>query len=437
MNRSSGRVPSDPKRDLALFQVYRFLSTSYLFAPVLVPFFHSRGLTMTQITLLNSVYCVTAMLFEVPTGVLADRFGRRQAMVLGSLMMAGGCALDWMGHSFAVFAVGEGLLALGMTLTSGADSAWLYDLLLDAGREHEYRRLEGQASAAKFIGASAAMALGGWLGASGLAHTYLVTAFVCLAASLVAAMLRESHVPARRAQVSRQVITSLRTVVDHKPLLFAVLYSALLFTLVRTSAIYLQQPFLSAAGFDLVKVGLLMALLSVGAALGAQRFVWLRRRYGEWALLLALPAVLALSNLTLGRWVASWGVVMLLLQNLVNGVYSPFSKELLNREILDSSRRATVLSVESMVRRLAFGLFAPLCGVLIDARGQSAGFYACAALGVVGTALLGVHVARRRSFFGEGFEGERTPTPLPEMVTQPLAVAAPAMSDTALRAGRK
>src|SRR5262245_53902607 len=93
------------ERKLRLFQLYRFLSTSYLFAPVILVFFGGRGLTVTEITLLNSVYCVTAMLFEVPTGVLADRWGRRKAMVLGSLMMAAGCTLDWLGHSFLVFAV--------------------------------------------------------------------------------------------------------------------------------------------------------------------------------------------------------------------------------------------------------------------------------------------------------------------------------------------
>ena len=54
--------------DLRLFFAYRFLSTSYLFVPVLVLFFQERGLDFTQIALLNSVYALTAIVFEVPTG---------------------------------------------------------------------------------------------------------------------------------------------------------------------------------------------------------------------------------------------------------------------------------------------------------------------------------------------------------------------------------
>ena len=85
-------------------------------------------------------------------------------MMLGSLLMAIGCVVDFNGRDFWTFALGEGLLALGMTLTSGADSAYLYDLLLANGKEHEYRRHEGSATAAKLLGAAAALVAGGFIG---------------------------------------------------------------------------------------------------------------------------------------------------------------------------------------------------------------------------------------------------------------------------------
>jgi MFS family permease len=413
------------ERKLRLFQLYRFLSTSYLFAPVIMVFFGGRNLTVTQITLLNSVYCVTAMLFEVPTGVLADRWGRKRAMVLGSLMMAAGCTLDYLGHSFLLFAVGEGLLALGMTLTSGADSAFLFDLLRDAGRAHEYRSREGAASAAKLVGAAVALAAGGWLARHDVAATYLVTAFVCLAASAVAALLGDEpfQLPRTEARsIASQMRRSAERVFTHRPLLFAIALSTLVFTLVRM-AIYLHQPYLTAANFDLSSVGLIMAGLSLAAAWGALQIDRLRRAVGEGALVWGLPAALALSYLLLGRFFAPWGIAMLGLQCVASGIYSPLSKELLNREIVDSSQRATILSVESMARRLAFGLFAPVVGLAIDARGLYAGLYTCAALALAGTAILAVRVARNRKNHVPAFEGERTPTPVPERDPSPKPAA--------------
>jgi predicted MFS family arabinose efflux permease len=175
----------------------------------------------------------------------------------------------------------------------------------------------------------------------------------------------------------------------------------------------LYQPYLNGAGVGTVGVGIILAVLSVVGAVGAQRIESVRRRLGETGLVWSLPLALALSFVLMGRFVAVWGVALLAVQSLVNGIYSPFSKELLNREIADSGQRATVLSVESMARRLAFGAFAPIAGVLIDAHGLSWALYLCAGAGFVGASLLVASGVRRRRRGLLDFAGEITPTPLP------------------------
>jgi predicted MFS family arabinose efflux permease len=415
-------LPSSPvederlRRDLRLFHVYRFLSTSYLFLPVLVKFFQERGLDFTRIALLNTVYAITAIVFEVPTGALADRFGRRRAMIMGALLMAAGCWVDWGGRGFWTFAVGEGLLALGMTLTSGADSAYLFDLLRGAGREHEYRSREGSATAAKLIGAAVALVVGGLVGSYAPAATYAATAFVCLTAAAVACALRERpyHFAGKPDEgFLPGMAAAARAVVREPPLRFAVGFSVLIFTLLRMG-LYLHPAYLDAAGLDVAWMGVVMAGLSLAGAHGALRIDSVRRAVGEGALVWTLPLALAASYVALGHWFALWGILLLGVQAVGNGIYSPFSKELLNREIRDSGQRATVLSVESMARRLVFGAFAPVAGVLIDRRGLQSGLYACAGLGLAGGLLLLGSAVRRHRRGLHGFEGEVTPTPLPE-----------------------
>ena len=413
------------QRDLRLFHAFRFLATSYLFIPVLVTFYQARGLDFTRITLLNTVYAVTAIVFEVPTGALADRFGRRRAMVLGALLSAAGCLVNYGGHDFWMFALGWGLLALGMTLTSGADSAYLFDLLRAAGREHEYRRREGTATAAKLLGAAGALVLGGVLGQSSIdgdgCLTYLVTAGVCGAAAAVAFALRESPIAnASDRSLFAGMSQAIRAVVTFRPLRFAVTFSLLVFTLLRMDQ-YLFPPYLHSAGLDTKWVGVMLAALSLVGAASAARIEWVRRRLGEGTLVIGLPLLLAASFLVLGRFVAVWCVALMAVQAVVNGLYSPFSKELINREFEDSGRRATVLSVESMARRLVFGAFTPVAGALIDRHGLPWGLYACAAVGLAGTALLIVAAARRKRHGMSAFEGEITPTPLPVVAAMPRA----------------
>ena len=377
--------------DLRLFFAYRVLSTAFVFQPVLVLFFQERGLDFTDIALLNTVYALTAIVCEVPTGVLADRFGRRRAMVAGAVLMAIGCLVDYRGASFWAFAVGEGLLALGLTLSSGADSAYLYDLLRDAGRLDKYRAYEGRATAGKMIGAAAALAVGGLVGRHHLDDTYAVSAVVCVVAALTAMLLGERRVAA--ATVARRMLPAMgaaaRTVLSRAPLRRAVLFSVLTFTLLRMG-LYLQPTWLDATGLGVGWIGLLLALISLIGAIGAARIEAVRRRIGERGLVVVLPLALGACYLVLGRSGLPLGLGLLALHAVANGVYSPLSKDLLNRQISDSSQRATVLSVESMARRLGFGAFAPLAGFLIDRHGLAAGLQITGALGLLGAVAMGV-----------------------------------------------
>ena len=144
--------------------------------PVSVLFPQSRGLGFDQVMLLSAIYSVVVILIDVPTGVLADRIGRRQSMLAGALAMVASGVTAYFAHSFSMFAVSTVLAAMSMALCSGADSAYLFDLLHEHGRAHEYPRRESVASAWHQAGLAMACLAGGLLGEIDLALPYLVTA---------------------------------------------------------------------------------------------------------------------------------------------------------------------------------------------------------------------------------------------------------------------
>ncbi|HTM21399.1 MAG TPA: MFS transporter, partial [Kofleriaceae bacterium] len=124
-------------RDLRLFYLFRLLATSYVWLPLSVLFQMSRGIEFRDVMLLSVLYSLVLIAVEVPTGALADRIGRRQSMMLGALAMTAASLLAWSAHGLAGFAGAEVLAALSMGLCSGADSAYLFDLLLEHDRVHE------------------------------------------------------------------------------------------------------------------------------------------------------------------------------------------------------------------------------------------------------------------------------------------------------------
>jgi hypothetical protein len=107
---------------------------------------------------------------------------------------------------------------------------------------------------------------------------------------------------------------------------------------------------------------------------------WLGERFLVWGLL----ATLALSFVLLNKISGQWALGLLAVQAVANGLYSPLVKPLLNREIADSARRATMLSMESIARRVAMGVFSPIAGYY----GASSAMYLCGGIGFVGILLL-------------------------------------------------
>ena len=141
------------ERNIRYYPLHRLLLGLIIIGPVLTPHLRSKGLDYTQIMVLQSISAVSLVLFEMPTGIIADRVSRRLSLFLSGATLALGLTVYILGQSFTVLAVAEVLFAIGMTFRSGANSAFLYESLARLGREQEYTRIEGRATSWIFIGA--------------------------------------------------------------------------------------------------------------------------------------------------------------------------------------------------------------------------------------------------------------------------------------------
>jgi MFS family permease len=105
------------------FIAYQFFNGFIFFAPVLVLYLQSKGLTMTQILTLQSIFAFGMVMMEVPTGAFADRYGKRISLVLGSFFFSLGLTIYGMSSHFLQFIMGELCTAIGAAFISGSAPA--------------------------------------------------------------------------------------------------------------------------------------------------------------------------------------------------------------------------------------------------------------------------------------------------------------------------
>ena len=283
------------ERNIPKNYLYVFLSNTSLSEAIWMLYLACRGLTLLQIGLVESVFHVTSLLMEVPTGIVADRFGRRTSRLLGRVMAMIGTLLMIASRSFWGFALAFVFVALGYNLESGAGDALVYDSLVQAGTRDRFMRVKGrqeiayQAAAIVSLVASGIVATFDYLLAYYLALGIQALSFG-LALTFVEPDVGRPGAAAKRRGLVFHVADSLRALRDHRVILVYILFIEG-FSLFCTTFRFYFQNFLKSRGFIEWQIGLVLAASAVAGMIGAANAHRVEKRLGERRLVSFSPFV--------------------------------------------------------------------------------------------------------------------------------------------------
>ena len=190
----SARRSSLP-RNVRLLSWFNFCGDFRLYGPIMVIYFAQVTGSYAAAGSLLAVKMLSSAAFEVPTGVLSDRLGRRGTMIAGAVVMVA-AHLGYAGApGFGLLLVAVVLEGLATALWSGNNESLLYDTLLEAGRADEFPRHSGRVNSMFQIALALAAALGGVLaGAWSLRAVVAVSVVPQVLCVLVALCVREPRV---------------------------------------------------------------------------------------------------------------------------------------------------------------------------------------------------------------------------------------------------
>jgi len=149
-------------KKLNLIYLSEFWVFFHLFGGVLIPFFMDwGGLSITQIMILQAWFSLWVVLFEVPTGTLADRIGRKNTCFLGLGVLTIGLLGYGTFQDFWIYLFFEMLWALAFALFSGAKEALLYDTLVDHDAENQSKKVMSRFNSSHLLGIMISAPIGG------------------------------------------------------------------------------------------------------------------------------------------------------------------------------------------------------------------------------------------------------------------------------------
>ena len=350
----------DPTRRTVLLLYGIIICRSMVFiVPVIVPYFALKiGLSFQEFLVSETIFAAVVVIMEVPSGWLADVWKRKGAIILGGLICAGGIALFIPASSFLDAAISKGLVGLGYSLFSGADSALLYDALRQHGQEGRFRVDEGRRHGFGLYAVALSSLAGAWLFTIDPELTVLGMVGAYLGTVGFALFLEE---PERRQQPAPRARPG-ALISANRVVIVAIITTAILFS-ATSVAMWSQQPYYIALGIDVQWFGLLLALGFLIGGLGGQFGHHLDRWLGALPALAMLWAILVGAFVATGLWPGWGGVGLLLLGSAAWGAGWPQMQTIINQRV-GSARRATVLSIAGAGIRLGFIPLSAIIGML-------------------------------------------------------------------------
>jgi len=347
----------------------KFIATLNFVGAVLVPFFTNwGGLTFSQIMILQSWFMFWILVLEIPTGTVADFWGRKISILLGLTVGAVGVLVYSSYPSFYVFLLGEFLWALSSALISGADDSLVYDSLKENGQESMSKKVLARLESFKLGGLVVGVLIGSLIAHYwGLRATMLAMIFSFSLSALVALFLVEPKV--KDELETKRYFDILKSGVKFFANNKAVKILTLDMVAIASIAyfmIWLGQPLLMRAGVDIKYFGLVSAAMLLGEIgilnfydrfeklLGSKKR-WLFGSAVVTGLFFILAAINYLPLVIIAIVItASFGLTRL-----------PLFTSYINK-YLPSAERATILSTVAMIRQLVLVVFNPLIGLLVD-----------------------------------------------------------------------
>ena len=385
-------------RNIRLFIAFRVLFNARFYYPVFTILFLDYGLTIEQFSILNTVWAITIVCAEVPSGAFADLLGRKRLLVLTSVLMIVEMSviafvpITNMSIVFWAFLVNRVLSGLAEAMASGADEAIAYDSLVAEGNPAHWPRVLSVQMRVKALAGVISTTLGailydpsmvnGFLSLFGFETDlsqqttmrfpiYLTLVLALLAFWTTLQMREEDETAEERPHVTLATIWQaglltlkagrwiLQTPLALAVILFGMMYDHVLRLIITLTSQYFRLISLPDASF-----GAIMATLTLLGLVVPKLAEFMVDRFSPaqncgWLALLTLATLLGLTG-----FIPYLGVIPIAMVMIGLMLTAFFTSHYLN-EITSSEQRATVLSFKGLAFNLAYGIIGLLFAWLI------------------------------------------------------------------------
>jgi len=333
--------------------LFKAITSFSLWMPFWTLWAYENVKNMFLLTVVDAAFWITMVAFQIPAGLLGDKYGRKVMLFLGEVIACVGVLAFGLSTQFSEYLFANMIWATGLCLVVSGDTPYLYDTLVELKRQTEFISIMAKSAAITSVVVAVACVAGGALVQGTNPHrldlTLIISSLVALTGSLTAVLLKEPKVVRTKVSEYRKHLKEgLRRVLTTRAILVLIMFQIVVEIAIYVMAVFRSVYMNEVLDLNYLQIGVLIGAFTISGGIVLTQGGKIEHSLGEKrSLLFMLVAIIG--SFTVVFLVKS--PVAILVQFLIYGVsylQSPIISGYMNKRV-DSSHRSTVVAIASMM----------------------------------------------------------------------------------------
>ena len=380
------------ERNIWLMYVTTALAWVRFHVSVLPLFYIASQVPLEEFMVIMSIYAITTLVLEVPSGVVADILGKKNTLLIARSLYVIELAVLAFANGFWPFLFAKVISGVGTSLSSGTTQALMYDSLKRLKREDDFKQTYGTLRMIRNVMMSVVFFIGAWLFSIDVklpAKLSIIGAVLCVVFTL---FITEPYHSKKKLKLStswKHLLQGLAYFKDHGYVKYITFY-AMSIAVVMNIAITLSSKYYEEIGYPIVLIGLLASIASLVTAFTSKKAHQIERFFGEKRTLQIIQWSALLAIFLMSLMIPYWGFAFILIIAAAAGLFFIVVDQYVNQHI-PTSHRATMLSIKNLFEQLSVALLFPIVGYVTKYTSMGTGFFVLGIIGVVSLIVLAIY----------------------------------------------
>ncbi|MHA2362698.1 MAG: MFS transporter [Candidatus Hodarchaeales archaeon] len=353
------------RRNIFILYIYSALKGLEFYIPIYALYLEQELFTIFNVTLVLSIQAISIILFEVPTGVLADLIGRKKTLLCSGFISLLSLTLLVIGGSFIIISLSVIFGALSYSLASGTVSAIAFESVEKIkDQKPSFKRVSAIIHSLWPIGASLSSFLGGIMALVSLKMPILMTIIPFFLAFISLIFIHDEIERRETRVVLKNTFNSFSLISTNKQLFLLLMVGFLSYAFSEVAHV-LKPVYFEFKGIPLEFFGFLYTVTFGLSFIGSILSERISEIFGNKKTLIFatfISLMFVISSVVTDGLVSG---ILLAIASFSWGIRWPIVSYLMNLELPDDYR-ATVLSIATLTNHLGFAIFSPILGYLVE-----------------------------------------------------------------------